>query len=170
MVWIAPDTVDLARKITKSRKLRIDRGFIAAVNHAPATHITGVAVPVTLDLQWHAFHQRNESDRGRHHCGFMFRSFTQHPPTVFLEGFPERIGDVRVVLLATDFLAVRTAQTDNVVRRNAALLGVKARELGRIVGELVVNDDRRCGERLLGPHDKREGKQQEQEAKSPISH
>ena len=69
-----------------------------------------------------------------------------------LENFAQRRGDCCIVLLAGNLFFSRAIQTDQMIRRNPAFIGIKFRQFNRVGDSFVVNDDCRVGEWLLrGP-------------------
>ena len=86
----------------------------------------------------------------RRNNGRFARRLIHRPPMALSKNSAQRLGDRRVVLLARDLLLRRAIQTDQTIWRDPAFFCIKFCKLDGFGNRVVVNDDGRISERLLG--------------------
>ncbi len=98
-----------------------------------------------FDFQRHAPHQHHEADAAARNFLFVTESGSYAPPFFALENGAERFLDGLDIILPADFLLQRTVETDDVLRRNGAPLGIIFGQSARFGIPRIEDHRRGCG-------------------------
>jgi hypothetical protein len=157
-IWIRQRAGNLVGKSTQRRNLGVDRGVVAIADRRRARLVAGIVVG-RANLERHPLHHRDKANGIGGHGSLALPRLVQSPPFPLLERSAERIANHHVVLVAANLFGSGNAETDEVVARNPAFLGIKFCQLDGLGDILVKDDDRGRRERLLGDRERgRQGK------------